>query len=367
MELLLLLAVCGALVYAQGLVLGKGSLRGVKVSRRFSDEACYAGERLEIVETIENAKGLPVPWLRLETMLPASIVFRGRGDTSVSRGRIYQNHTSLFTLQPRVKIVRTHQTTCVSRGVFVMETASLTGGDLFSIHTPSITLSLPHKLTVYPAPMEESVMPDSWRSWQGELEVRRWIVEDPFVVSGTRAYMPGDAFNRIDWKASARSLELQVRRHGHTADPRAMILLNIEESEMMWDRVTRPDDMETTISCAAALAAGMLGRGLSAGFAHNGVVSRHSDDTGRVEFGSGSGKLEETLASMAAIEPRIRLSFHELLRREAGLELSAGVDYLLVTAFRSERIMEAAALLEQSGHRVAFVDPPVRTKGGRRS
>ncbi|QGG58334.1 DUF58 domain-containing protein [Paenibacillus sp. B01] len=363
MGMLALLAALAAALGLQGLLLGRWALRGVRVERSFSASACHAGDAIEMVETIENGKRLPVPWLRLEAMLPAGLLFRGTGQMSISSGSIYQNHASLFTLPPRVRIIRRHAAVCASRGVWHMGTATMTGGDLFGLFAASIKVELPWRLVVYPELAGLERLPESWLRWQGELEVRRWVAEDPFVTSGVRDYAPGDAMNRIHWKASARSAGLQVHRYGHTANPRAMLLLNVEESETMWGRVNDAEGLEEALRCAATSAAELLRRGLGAGFAHNAMLAEEAAGLpDRVEPGYGGLALEPLLEAMAAVAPQARVPFHELLRQEADRqEQGAGgerLDYLLITAHESARVREAAERLSALGHGVTIVRPP---------
>lgn len=368
MAILWLLMACGGVMWLQGQLLGRRALDKLSYIRRFSADTCHAGDEIEMVETIANPKIMPVPWLRLEALLPASLIFARSKETAISRGSIYQNHASLFTLPPRTRITRTYRALCGGRGVFTIESVTMTGSDLFGMYTPSRTVMLNKRLVVYPALLDEVELPVSWRTWQGELAVRRWIVEDPFVINGLREYAPGDAMNRIHWKASARAGELLVHRNGYTADPRVMICLNIEESESMWSVVTEPEGIEAALSCAATLAASLIHQGMAAGFGHNAYCTQTAGSPGitepaRVEPGFGRTHLEDVLEAMAAVELKARMPFYEYLALEVQRESVEKRDYLLVTRHVSERIEQAACRLQEAGHRVSYVDRPAG-KGG---
>lgn len=366
MGLIWLLISCAAVTWLQGVLLGRRALANLTYSRQLSAGTCHAGDRIEMVETIANRKRVPVPWLRLEAMLPSSLMFTRSKETSISRGSIYQNHTSLFTLPPRTRITRTYQVGCSGRGVFSMESVTMTGSDLFGIFMPSRTITLGERLVVYPQLLQESELPASWRTWQGELAVQRWIVDDPFLLTGVREYAPGDPMNRIHWKASARTGKLQVHRTGYSADPRAMICLNIEESESMWSVVTEPDRIEAALSCAATAAASLIRQGMAAGFGHNAYSVAVGEEGSRVEPAYGMQHLAALLEAMAAVELKARMPFHEFLALEAERETNESWDYLLVTAHVSDRIAEAIVRLEAMGHRVT-VDREVLRKEGPRS
>ncbi|GAF08426.1 hypothetical protein JCM16418_2500 [Paenibacillus pini JCM 16418] len=340
----------------QGYVLGKGSLKKITYERHFNSESCYVGDRIEMVEVIENAKPIPVPWLRLEAMMPSSLSFKRSKETWISKGDIYQNHTSLFTLPPRSRITRTHQIQCRGRGIYQMDSATMTSGDLFALYFQTRQIKLSKRLVVYPALLGEDELPASWRTWQGELAVRRWIVEDPFLITGIRNYAPGDSMNRIHWNASARAGELQVHQNGYSADPRAMICLNIEVSEQMWNVVTRPEIVESALSYAATCAASLIHQGMAIGFGHNAHSLLDQEQLARVEPDYGTPHLEAVLEAMSALEMKSRLSFHEFLRIEAEREHAQKMDYLLVTAHVSDLMKQSIVQLEMQGHRVMIAD-----------
>ena len=64
MNVFWLLLVAGLLAFGQMLLFKRAGLRGVAVDRRFTKARVFAGESLEMIETIENRRILPVPWLR---------------------------------------------------------------------------------------------------------------------------------------------------------------------------------------------------------------------------------------------------------------------------------------------------------------
>ncbi|CAM3398793.1 MULTISPECIES: DUF58 domain-containing protein [Saccharibacillus] len=351
MALFGLLLLVGLIVIVQGWLLGRPALARLDYKRDFSKYTCRAGEKIEMVETLSNRKPLPVPWLRLEAMLPSALQFARSDDTNVSEGHIYQNHTSLFTLPPRTKITRTHRIVCEARGIYRIESATMTGGDLFGMYAPSKKVDLHMRMVIYPRTLGDGELPISWKTWQGELAVRRWIVEDPFIMTGVREYAQGDPMNRIHWKASARTGQLQVHKSGFSADPRVVILLNVEDSESMWSVVTRTGLIERQLSLAATCAASLIGQGMASGFAHNGD-SQLGEEGCRLETDYGPVHLNRIMEALAGLELKSRLPFHDLLQLEAQREFREPIDYLVVTAHRSDKVREAIASLERLGHRV---------------
>ncbi|WP_434752130.1 hypothetical protein [Paenibacillus amylolyticus] len=75
MTLLWLVVVGSLVIVLHGIWFGRPVLHNLKYSRQFSETRCYAGDELEMIETISNEKRVSVPWLRLEAMMPSFICF----------------------------------------------------------------------------------------------------------------------------------------------------------------------------------------------------------------------------------------------------------------------------------------------------
>lgn len=359
MEFFWLLLIAGVVVLLQAIVLGRRSLYRIEYERRLSRSYCHVGEDIEMIEIIQNQRRIPVPWLRLESILPAGFQFGHQAETSISEGTLYQNHTSLFSLSAWTRITRRHQITCRQRGVFHMDSAMMSAGDVFGLALGNRPLHIETKMTVYPAYTSIDDMPEAYRSWQGEVEVRRWVNEDPFLITGVREYGAGDPMNQIHWKATARTGQLQVYRQGYSADPDVMILLNIEISEQMWRVVTEPLVAECGLSYCATIAADLIGKGMKAGFGHNAIIATEDDQDARILPAYGSEQLSALLQCMAEVQLKSRQPFHEFLQSFISPnEQSNILDILIVTPHVSDPIKQAIKLLEQSGSTVSILHVP---------
>ncbi|WJH30430.1 DUF58 domain-containing protein [Paenibacillus sp. CC-CFT742] len=357
MALLWLVIVGGIIIGLQGVWFGRPALRRLKYTREFSKLRCYAGDELEMVETIANEKRVTVPWLRLEAMMPGSFVFRSGSGMDISQGDIYQNHKSIFTLKPFTRITRKHPIICSKRGIYTLNTVTMTGGDLFGVWRSTQPIPVHLSMIVYPSLVAAEDLPAIYQVWQGEVEVSRWIVEDPFLILGVRPYGAGDPMNRIHWKASARTGELQVYKQGWTADPQSWIIVNIQESEDMWSVVTRPEPIERALSYAATAAADAIGRGLPAGFAHNGYRVNGGRDPLRIEPDYGSPHLELLLEAMAETELKCMVPMEQFLNDEVkhNEEAHQARSYLLITSYVSTAMEHEIARLHEQGHRVTIL------------
>ncbi|WP_151733980.1 DUF58 domain-containing protein [Paenibacillus tengchongensis] len=331
------------------------ALSKVSYSRYFSAERVYEGEQVEMIEEIVNGKPLPLPWLRLESSIASGLVFGSQENLGISSGEIYQNHISLFYLRPYRRIKRRHRITCERRGLFRLESVTVTAGDMFGIGGNVTKFPLELELTVYPEPLDKEELPLPVHSWLGELAVKRWIIEDPFLTSGTREYIPGDALSLVNWKATARTGAMQVHRKDYTADSRLIICLNVEDSESMWRSATDAGRIELGIRYAATVAEAAMDSGIETGLLCNGCLE--GDREQEPVSAERAGALEEMLALLARLQLDRSLPMHRLLVLEAE-KASDPADYLIISCHRGPELLAAAEQLRLLGNGVEWLDIP---------
>ena len=336
-------------------IYGRFALRHVGYSRSFSKTAAFVGEEIEMVERIVNRKLLPLPWVRLESMMAQGLVFGNQQNMEIRGGERFQNHISLFSLRSYRQIVRRHRVLCARRGHYVLESATMTAGDPIGLARPSKRFPLELELTVYPEVLPISEVPLPSHGWIGDFTVRRWIVDDPHLVAGTREYRPGDALRAVNWKATARAGRLLVHRKEHTADHRLMICLNLETHEHMWKTVLDPARIERAISYAASIAVYALRQGIDTGFLSNGwKFGAPKNEPVRVDFGGGEAQVLQLLDAMARLQLETAMTMHALLDRVIAEE-PQDIDFLIISCHRGADLEERAEALRRRGNGVEWL------------
>ncbi|UQZ36601.1 DUF58 domain-containing protein [Paenibacillus sp. PK3_47] len=331
----------------------RNTFKKVRYTRYFSESSVYEGGQLEMVEEITNGKLLPLPWLRLESSISSGLTFGNQENFGVSTGQIYQNHVSLFSLKSYRHIKRRHLITCPQRGLFRLDSVTMTAGDPFGVSRRSQTFPLQLELLVYPGMADFNDLPLPVHSWLGELPVKRWIVEDPFLTAGTREYMPGDSLGSINWKATARTGSMQVHRKDYTADSRLIICINVEDSDSMWRTVNNAERIEWGIRCAAAVGEYAMGHGIETGLLSNGRL----DGGGAREPVSARslGSLEELMGLLACLNLDRTIPMSSLLELETESG-SSNNDYLIITSHRGNELQQAVEQLKMLGNGVEWLD-----------
>ncbi|MWC28075.1 DUF58 domain-containing protein [Paenibacillus sp. MMS18-CY102] len=350
-----LLLLCAIIVFIQHSLFKRVALRRISYSRQFDRTTCFEGDEVHMIETIANEKRIPLPWLRVESLLHASLQFGSEqsANLTVSTGQFLQNHRSFFSLMPWRRIRRTHHVKALRRGAYTLSTVTLTAGDLFGISAANKQFLFTERLLVYPLPLLPEQMNWPVRGWQGELSVRRWVVEDPFRRIGVRPYRPGDSMRFVNWRATARSGELQVHQLDTTADYQVLIVLNVEDHAEVWRNITNIARIEQGIRLAAGIAEQLIHNGMEAGFAANAPMEDEPKTSIYVAADSGEPHLYLLLEAMAKLKVERLQPFADYLHMLAG-QLEASADLVLLTSYIDDRLHDAVEQLEASGHRVVI-------------
>ena len=356
MNVVWFMVVAAVLALLQSILFSVFNLRGLTYKRYFSRSCVYEGEKLEMVEVIRNVKLLPVPWLRAESRISPNLKF---GSAAINEEReISANryHRSVFFMGPFSQITRRHTVTCLARGHYDAGSVALTAGDLFGLGMKDAQLKLDCSLDVYPRILSEDELSTPSTRWQGELAVRRWIMPDPFLTSGVRDYRAGDPQRDIHWRATARTGQLQVKVRDYTADPRMMVVLNVENSEEQWGDLMdyEQEGIEQGIRIAATLCLRALNAGVEAGFACNGCL-QGDKGTGKTVFvpaRSSVSQADVLLSTMARLEVHRERTFSTFLETIGD---SVNTDILILSTYNSEAIRYQMEMLRRSGNSVTFM------------
>ncbi|MBD2864512.1 DUF58 domain-containing protein [Paenibacillus oceani] len=351
-----LLIITALIVFAQGKAYQWWGFRHVSYKRYFDVPACFQGDEVQLVEVIANRKAMPMPWLRLESLMHAGLRFQNQSNLDISSGELFQNHKSLFSLMPYTRITRKHKVLCLKRGCYDLQTATMTSGDLLGVFVSYQTLYFDKqtRLLVYPEPIPLEDIPLPSHSWQGDISVRRWVVDDPFRIAGVREYRYGDTMNTINWSATARTGRLQVHQRDYTADHRIMIYLNFEITETMWGAVTEPERIEKGISYAAALAEMCIGRGIDTGFGCNGCVIDQPKEPVRIPPSGGDAHLTGLYETMAMLLIERTTGFAEFIEYDL-LQGTSNTDFIVITSYISENMERQFERLRYNGNAVQVV------------
>lgn len=350
-----LILVAFVLSFAQSVLFALFNLRHLTYSRAFSKKSCHEGDKVELIEVLHNRKILPVPWLRAESRMSPFLRFgKTQSDEREISGDRY--HKSLFFLAPYSKVTRRHEVTCLKRGYYPVGSVALTAADLFALNVRTKQLDLSGALAVYPRILSEDEFESPSSRWQGDVSVKRWIMPDPFLTAGIRGYRDGDPLRDIHWGATAKTGQLQVKVRDHTADPRVLVVLNVQSTEQQWNDLMDYEQsaIEQGLRIAATLCVRALAAGVDAGFATNACLLGEEGQRKSVIVMPSSAAGQDTLLldTMAHLAIHREINFPTFMD---SLSTLTDTDMLVLSMYDSDTVREKIEMLRSNGNTVDFM------------
>lgn len=333
MELIAMALIIGAIVAAQFFLYEKYGFKNVTYTISISTAEAYENDEIEIIEEIDNAKRLPLVWARSEICCSPELAFGAEG-AGVRRGLI----SGVFALRGCRKCRRVWKVRCEKRGIMTIDNATLTISDLFGLSKSAKVFGEFGSVRVLPIPADMGTGELSGDLFIGSSPVRRFVLPDPFVISGAREYTGREPMNRIHWAQTARTGSVMVYNNEYTTERRVMIILNMQRSGS--NRGSMPASvLELQIKAAAFLLEMCQRMSAECGLAVN------SAQTLMLPAESGDRTMN-MLRSLAELENGCGERIDDLLRR---VDLGGITDVMFITSYVSEFAAELLSGLAMSG------------------
>jgi len=330
------------------------SVKKVQYKRYFDKNKAFEGDVLTLTTEIINKKLLPLPWIEVVTHIPDSIVFDNQKVKSIryTRKKLYSIITSLFSFQ---RVRKTDTFKCIRRGYYNFnDDIKIITGDYFGMSNGKLILKHPIELTIYPKvqPLETLIIP--YKRPQGEISVKRWILEDPMQIVGVRQYTNRDSFNSIDWKATAKLNSLHVKKYDFTAEPSVTVFLNVQTNKIHWVE-NDAEFIENGIRIAASITNKGIKEKVPIGFASNAYLKGYKNN----DFISpSSNKKQEMLIldSLARISYERQIPIEKLVSSKAKLMGNNNV-IIIITSFISDELKKELNYLAKSRYIIKIILP----------
>ena len=183
----------------------------VRVDRR-TDRGQVGQEAQEVIEVF-NTGILPKLWLEVD-------------DPSEMSGHSAKRVVIVPPRGSRSWIVDTRLT---RRGLFEWGPVTISSSDPFGFFRRTRTFGEPQQILVYPPVVDLPHFQAPPANLPGEGRFRRRTHYVTPNASGIREYAPGDAFNRIAWKAMARTDKIMVKTFELDPASDIWIVLDLEQ------------------------------------------------------------------------------------------------------------------------------------------
>ncbi len=338
-------------------VLSWTAVNWVRVSRQTRARRAQVGKTLDEQFTVRNSSLIPKLWLEAR-------------DHSDVPG--HNPSTVVPMLLPMASYRWTTQTVCIVRGEFTLGPLTLISGDPFGLFQVTRHIDATSRVLIYPAtvPIYNFAAPSGLLSGGDAQRQRAHFVTTN--AAGIREYEPGDSFNRIHWKSSARKDRLLVKEF--ELDPLADIwmFLDISASSVferpysaeglpMEEFYIPPSSVEYAIVIAASLAQYFLIKERALGF-----VTYNPHRT-VMQPDRGNRQLTRILEALTVAKSETPLTCDQLIALEAH-HMARGTTVVIITADPTDDWIREATLLVRRGLRtIAVVLDPVSFGASARS
>jgi uncharacterized protein (DUF58 family) len=161
-----------------------------------------------------------------------------------------------------------YEVECDTRGYYQLGPTLLETGDLFGLHRRHRIVAKPFFLMVLPKVVPLPKYDFASQRPIGEVNVARRLFEDPTRNAGVRPYQVGDPLQRVHWRATARTGELQCRVFEPTTLAGASILVDFHKDGFHSRGEPFRSNLVVTTACSIAYAVAMLNQQI--GLASNG-------------------------------------------------------------------------------------------------
>lgn len=320
----------GLLAIGGSYVLTRFGLADLEAGYRVDHRQAHVGDDLRTTYSISNASGLPKPWLEVynPTDLPVPLPGRALGLRSWAQ-------RSWVAIVPLTR-----------RGTFRIEPMVVRTGDPFGFFEAAATVGRPTVVTVFPR-----VVPlPRWRLANAYLEgshsaPERTLQTTPLATT-VRPYAPGDSFNRIHWRSTARLGEIQVKEFDLEQTADVWIFVDLESRVQAGEGDI--STVEEALRVAASVAHDAILENRAVGLTTSGhrLVSIPAD--------RGPRQRQKIMQLLAAVDGDGRTPLAEVLL--TGLpKLRRGMTAVIVTSSRERQWVRTLTSLRARGVTAAVV------------
>ncbi len=342
-------ALLGVMVASRLLVNGWSS--NIVATREMNRDRMKIGDKAAVVIVLKNRNWLPIPWLLVEDLLPRQALLHNPPKLQITGRRL-----QIVSLRGRARQIVTYQLNCHCRGYYQLGPLVAETGDVFGLYRRYRVLSEPSFLLVAPEVIPLEGFDIASRRPIGEVRMSHRLFEDPTRIAGVRAYQAGDPFNRIDWRATARTAVLHSKIYEPSTVAGATLLLDFHEQSFA--AKDEPVRSELAVTAAASIAGAILQMGQQVGLVTNGRDAadrirtegwRHDQfENRRAALAAGMLEKSERLRPLVVPTRRSNTQLTEILHTLARVEKTDGLSF-------SQLVTESASQLPQSASVIAIL------------
>lgn len=301
----------------------------------FEHKVVDEGDKLFLIEQIENCKILPLPTLLLKFEMDRELRCEDSMDTSIT-DKMYR--TDSLSVMPYTRVTRRVGLRATKRGLYTIDEIRFVSSDIL-LHSHLVKPCLNRaKLYVYPSRSRFSDLTSICTRMYGESVSNTMFRQDSMDFYGIRDYVSTDSMRRINWKASARTGDLKVNQYQDSTSRRLTIFLNVSQSGVL----KYYDLIEESIRVARNFIEEFVKLGIPVRIISNGTDKMSGEEIDILE-GAGPAHVDTCLKKLARMNVMasvrsIAEKINEYKKRDIGC---GGEVSLLISAEETEEIARA--------------------------
>lgn len=347
MELIAIIFIIAAVIAAEALIFGKYALKGISYTAEVNKNEVYEGDVIELTEVIENRRLVPLPWIKTELSASRWLAFYKKDSQAQTGSSENTFIPGVFSLKAKSRCKRVRRIKCLKRGVFSFDNTVINATDILGLVKVSYSIPLNISVTVLPTASDGKDAVLSFSEPIGEIQVRRFINEDPFIISGSKEYTGREPLNRINWNYTASQNRLIVCNNEYSTSRTALVLMNMQRKGVAPVTCADERDIEAFIKLTVKLLQDSLQSGCNSAFATNGGKPNGT----AADIIITPEHFEGALKILAALEAECSYDFGEFCEK---INSSYFTDIFIITSYVDDFMIEYAKKQKQNGINVIF-------------
>lgn len=221
-----------AVVFIQRFIYVRFAFTNLKCNYYFSEAEVNEGDVFYINEEIENKKYLPLPAVSTVLAAGAGVAFANAEGKIIDAKSVF----IFSTVGIYKKITRTWRVKAIKRGRYNIDSITVNVKDIFGLVSVAKDFSCDSGILILPSAYNRNDEIELPNFTGGAMPVLAGYFSDPFNIMKISPYTYAEPFNKINWKASAKTRTLMVNYEQPAVSDRVLVVLEASEASFLLEK-----------------------------------------------------------------------------------------------------------------------------------
>ena len=326
-------------------------LEQIKYKLEPSKRSVEQGEEFQLNTTLYNASARNIPYVFMEEVLPAEVEIKGSDTLKlIPDGNFLLHRTTIF-VRKHQKVKRSIRVCIQERGVFWFRQTRMKFGDFLGLRQREKEFRQSRSIVVYPRKLQDERLEQVLSDIFGEISVRSFLYEDPFLVMGYRDYTGREPLRSISFLQSAKRNALTVKEYDHTREELVDIILDISYKGNFEHYFVQ---IETMYSMVRTICEAFENKGVSYRLITNAYYDIMEErGVNVIQSGGSGGKSFDKILDILGMASNAAMCTTEELLRHTSRNLAQEKEFVYICQRRNEET-EAAVMRVEQQYKIHF-------------